>query len=210
MPRKATTSQSAKSTREKTGCLTCRIRRKKCDIQVVDTDSEQKVCKTCSRLHLECLGGYGQKRPKWLKNKTVVAHIKTLITDHLNINGLVKGIPRPRSQIHGGSQYLQLSVWLTSSGELPFPLDPGSPVSDTSSSSFDSNLDTLGHNVLSVQHLPAEQEYFVPLLEDVLQSEQAPSSLDQWWFYQQQAQMHSHEDPINDNFTTKYLNMGAS
>ncbi|WWD00503.1 hypothetical protein V866_007419 [Kwoniella sp. B9012] len=45
--------------RGKTGCITCRLRKKRCD-------EAKPICATCSRLGIECMG-YGVKRPKWLK-----------------------------------------------------------------------------------------------------------------------------------------------
>ncbi|WRT64835.1 uncharacterized protein IL334_001771 [Kwoniella shivajii] len=47
--------------RGKTGCITCRLRKKRCD-------EAKPICATCSRLGIECMG-YGAKRPKWLKEK---------------------------------------------------------------------------------------------------------------------------------------------
>ncbi|WVR04577.1 hypothetical protein IAU60_001585 [Kwoniella sp. DSM 27419] len=47
--------------RGKTGCITCRLRKKRCD-------EAKPVCATCTRLGIECMG-YGAKRPKWLKEK---------------------------------------------------------------------------------------------------------------------------------------------
>ncbi|WWD21426.1 hypothetical protein CI109_105911 [Kwoniella shandongensis] len=49
------------SKRAKTGCITCRLRKKRCD-------EAKPICATCSRLGIECLG-YGAKRPKWLREK---------------------------------------------------------------------------------------------------------------------------------------------
>ncbi|KAK0218390.1 fungal-specific transcription factor domain-containing protein [Armillaria nabsnona] len=51
----------AKGTRAKSGCYTCRIRRKKCD-EARDANGH---CHTCVRLKVQCLG-FGDKRPKWL------------------------------------------------------------------------------------------------------------------------------------------------
>lgn len=47
--------------RGKTGCITCRLRKKRCD-------EAKPICATCSRLGIECMG-YGVKRPKWLREK---------------------------------------------------------------------------------------------------------------------------------------------
>ncbi|KAK0193502.1 fungal-specific transcription factor domain-containing protein [Armillaria mellea] len=51
----------AKGTRAKSGCYTCRIRRKKCD----EARDHNGHCNTCVRLKIQCLG-FGDKRPKWL------------------------------------------------------------------------------------------------------------------------------------------------
>ncbi|KZO98765.1 hypothetical protein CALVIDRAFT_534840 [Calocera viscosa TUFC12733] len=53
--------------REKTGCWSCRIRRKKCHGKEPGTD----VCSDCLRLGIECLG-WGEKRPEWLKKSVEV------------------------------------------------------------------------------------------------------------------------------------------
>ncbi|KAG8678679.1 hypothetical protein FRC08_017585, partial [Ceratobasidium sp. 394] len=50
-----------KGIRSKEGCLTCRIRRKKCD-----QGKHEHSCESCRRLHIECLG-YSRNRPEWLK-----------------------------------------------------------------------------------------------------------------------------------------------
>lgn len=58
-----------KRLRSKEGCLTCRIRGKKCD---QGKASEETVagnppgCAACRRLRIECLG-YARNRPEWLK-----------------------------------------------------------------------------------------------------------------------------------------------
>ncbi|KAF9048521.1 hypothetical protein BJ165DRAFT_1460282 [Panaeolus papilionaceus] len=198
MPTKRSSNPSpgpkGKSNREKTGCYTCRIRRKKCDEMVILGDNGKQTCTTCHRLHIECLEGFGEKRPKLLKNRQRVQQAKVLIKDHLNNIGLVKGIPRPRTLMHGGPHILELSAFLNS-GVHPFdPLvDPGSPVSEASSSS--SGPEPIWHYA-DAQQLPnAEHLYGAPsdLLQDfetilgaVLQeSELASSDLDQWLYYQQ-------------------------
>ncbi|CAE6480756.1 unnamed protein product [Rhizoctonia solani] len=62
----------AKGIRSKEGCLTCRIRRKKCD-QGKQADS----CESCRRLHIECLG-YSRNRPEWLKGVKVEEFKRTI------------------------------------------------------------------------------------------------------------------------------------
>ncbi|KAG8756307.1 hypothetical protein FRC11_005430 [Ceratobasidium sp. 423] len=73
-------SAPAKRIRTKGGCLTCRIRRKKCD----ESRDFAGGCETCSRLHIECLG-YSTKRPDWLKGTRVDDYkrkIKHFLADH--------------------------------------------------------------------------------------------------------------------------------
>ncbi|WWC87000.1 uncharacterized protein L201_001882 [Kwoniella dendrophila CBS 6074] len=55
----STTSTTTSTARGKTGCITCRLRKKRCD-------EAKPICETCSRLGIECMG-YGAKRPKWLR-----------------------------------------------------------------------------------------------------------------------------------------------
>ncbi|CAE7102830.1 unnamed protein product [Rhizoctonia solani] len=74
-------SAPTKRIRTKGGCLTCRIRRKKCD---ESRDFANGGCETCSRLHIECLG-YSTKRPEWLKGARVddfKRKIKHFLADH--------------------------------------------------------------------------------------------------------------------------------
>lgn len=56
-----------KRLRSKEGCLTCRIRGKKCDQgKVLEDDAQHPGCAACRRLRIECLG-YARNRPEWLK-----------------------------------------------------------------------------------------------------------------------------------------------
>ncbi|KAK0204810.1 hypothetical protein DFS33DRAFT_696458 [Desarmillaria ectypa] len=72
------------SVRAKSGCYTCRIRRKKCD---EDLDA-QGNCKSCVRLKLQCLG-FGPKRPEWLKEQHT--KLRADIKSFLAGNGMIKG-----------------------------------------------------------------------------------------------------------------------
>ncbi|WVO16490.1 hypothetical protein L204_104167 [Cryptococcus depauperatus] len=54
--------------RRRTGCLSCRVRKKKCD-------EARPVCATCTRLGIKCMG-YGVKRPGWLRGKENAAKAK--------------------------------------------------------------------------------------------------------------------------------------
>ncbi|KAG1781711.1 fungal-specific transcription factor domain-containing protein [Suillus placidus] len=83
--------------RAKSGCYTCRIRRKKCDEQP-NTDGS---CQTCVRLRLQCLG-FGAKRPEWLRASDKVVDLREKIKNFLAAQGMIKGHsgagPRPNDQ----------------------------------------------------------------------------------------------------------------
>ncbi|WWC91955.1 uncharacterized protein L201_006907 [Kwoniella dendrophila CBS 6074] len=68
----ATTSKSTNNApqikRGKTGCITCRIRKKRCD-------EAKPTCNNCDRLGLDCMG-YSVQRPAWLKAKEVENQLK--------------------------------------------------------------------------------------------------------------------------------------
>ncbi|KAG7451278.1 uncharacterized protein BT62DRAFT_942088 [Guyanagaster necrorhizus] len=72
------------SVRAKSGCYTCRIRRKKCD----EDRDEQGNCRSCVRLKLQCLG-FGSKRPEWLKEQHT--KLRADIKNFLAGNGMIKG-----------------------------------------------------------------------------------------------------------------------
>lgn len=73
----------SRPTRERNGCLSCRLRRKKCTDEVVNGESPRAPCDGCERLRIECLG-WGKRRPPFLKNKSTVEAIKTAVKDFLN------------------------------------------------------------------------------------------------------------------------------
>ncbi|KAJ7858128.1 fungal-specific transcription factor domain-containing protein [Mycena olivaceomarginata] len=72
--------------RAKSGCYTCRIRRKKCDEQ----QNQDGRCETCVRLHLQCLG-FGAKRPEWLREGRNVSETRDKIKAFLAAQGMIKG-----------------------------------------------------------------------------------------------------------------------
>lgn len=76
--------KSKGSIRAKSGCYTCRIRRKKCD----EDRDEHGNCKSCVRLKLQCLG-FGPKRPEWLKEQHT--KLRADIKNFLAGNGMIKG-----------------------------------------------------------------------------------------------------------------------
>ncbi|KAI0663910.1 fungal-specific transcription factor domain-containing protein [Cubamyces menziesii] len=72
--------------RAKSGCYTCRIRRKKCDEQ----PNEDGACQTCVRLRLQCLG-FGAKRPDWMRENNSVTELREKIKAFLASQGMIKG-----------------------------------------------------------------------------------------------------------------------
>ncbi|KAI0360197.1 hypothetical protein OH77DRAFT_1394288 [Trametes cingulata] len=72
--------------RAKSGCYTCRIRRKKCDEQ----PNEDGACQTCVRLRLQCLG-FGAKRPDWMRENNSVTELREKIKTFLASQGMIKG-----------------------------------------------------------------------------------------------------------------------
>ncbi|KAH8831451.1 hypothetical protein DL96DRAFT_1705882 [Flagelloscypha sp. PMI_526] len=83
---KATSNDDKAGTRAKSGCYTCRIRRKKCD----ERTNENGACETCVRLRLQCLG-FGPKRPEWLRSQANVTDLRNRIKDFLASQGMIKG-----------------------------------------------------------------------------------------------------------------------
>ncbi|KAF9807764.1 hypothetical protein IEO21_08060 [Rhodonia placenta] len=72
--------------RAKSGCYTCRIRRKKCDEQ----PNGEGACQTCVRLRLQCLG-FGAKRPDWMRENNSVTELREKIKSFLASQGMIKG-----------------------------------------------------------------------------------------------------------------------
>ncbi|KAF8318526.1 hypothetical protein DL93DRAFT_2165119 [Clavulina sp. PMI_390] len=60
-----------KLTRSREGCLTCRVRRKKC----TGMPDGGGACDACQRLAIECLG-YSAKRPLWMQNSEQLAECR--------------------------------------------------------------------------------------------------------------------------------------
>jgi len=80
--------------RAKSGCYTCRIRRKKCDEQA----NIEGNCQTCVRLKLQCLG-FGAKRPEWLRENRNVVELREKIKGFLASQGMIKGHSGSASRI---------------------------------------------------------------------------------------------------------------
>ncbi|KAH9963088.1 fungal-specific transcription factor domain-containing protein [Lactifluus volemus] len=140
--KKAGAPKAKGAVRAKSGCYTCRIRRKKCD----ERPNAEGRCETCIRLRLQCLG-FGQKRPEWLKENNNVTMFREKIKDFLAAQGMIKG--------HSGSATRSSDQ----EGMLVLITDHGR--SDTSSPhspalSIDSSEDRRqhGHNISSLRHDP--------------------------------------------------------
>ncbi|KIK99966.1 hypothetical protein PAXRUDRAFT_822144, partial [Paxillus rubicundulus Ve08.2h10] len=84
--RRAGAPKAKGAVRAKSGCYTCRIRRKKCDEQANADGS----CATCVRLRLQCLG-FGAKRPEWLRENRNVMELRDKIKTFLASQGMIKG-----------------------------------------------------------------------------------------------------------------------
>ncbi|KAI0067251.1 hypothetical protein BV25DRAFT_1794791, partial [Artomyces pyxidatus] len=130
--------------RAKSGCYTCRIRRKKCDEQ----PNEEGRCQTCIRLRLQCLG-FGQKRPEWLKNNNVTV-FREKIKDFLAAQGMIKG--------HSGSgtrssEQEGMLVLVTESGRSDSS-SPQSPTLSATSSSDDHRPSGLAISNERMMHYP--------------------------------------------------------
>ncbi|KAF8969158.1 fungal-specific transcription factor domain-containing protein [Flammula alnicola] len=93
--------------RAKSGCYTCRIRRKKCDEKRMG-GHEDGPCETCFRLKLECLG-FGAKRPEWLRENSRVSSIRDRIKAHLAAQGMIKGHAGSGSRSAVQEEFLRLS-----------------------------------------------------------------------------------------------------
>jgi len=123
-PRKLGAPKAKGAARAKSGCYTCRIRRKKCD----EEKSDRGSCKTCDRLRLECLG-YGNKRPDWLREAQTVVHIRDRIKGFLASQGMIKGHSGPASRdIEQEPSFLTLRP----TEQVPRPEYYSSPESETS------------------------------------------------------------------------------
>ncbi|KIM40020.1 hypothetical protein M413DRAFT_29155 [Hebeloma cylindrosporum] len=113
--------------RAKSGCYTCRIRRKKCDEKRIN--NEDGPCETCIRLKLKCLG-FGAKRPDWLRENTRIQMLRDRIKAHLAAQGMIKGHAGSGSRTAVQEEILRLSDF-RDGPEVSY----GSPGSSASSSS---------------------------------------------------------------------------
>ncbi|WVW78542.1 hypothetical protein I302_100497 [Kwoniella bestiolae CBS 10118] len=90
--------ESGSTKRGKTGCITCRLRKKRCD-------EAKPICATCSRLGIECMG-YGVKRPKWLKENDNAKKTKQNIKQIVLSRRSQKGKQKEHHTVDGSSSNL--------------------------------------------------------------------------------------------------------
>ncbi|KAI5119122.1 hypothetical protein M0805_007868 [Coniferiporia weirii] len=145
MSKRASSSKPKGAVRAKSGCYTCRIRRKKCDEQ----QDNEGSCQTCVRLRLQCLG-FGPKRPDWMREGNSVTELRGKIKGFLAQNGMIKGhsatsatglrssppsaLPHPSAATPGSSMHIDNSPPISNTSTLsptglgvshPIPHSPG-------------------------------------------------------------------------------------
>ncbi|CAE6390214.1 unnamed protein product [Rhizoctonia solani] len=72
--------------RDKNGCITCRVRQKKCG----GVEANQTSCVDCLRLNIQCLG-VTHNRPDWLRNPDALKETKYRIKHHLTEHPVPRG-----------------------------------------------------------------------------------------------------------------------
>ncbi|CAE6500677.1 unnamed protein product [Rhizoctonia solani] len=72
--------------RDKNGCITCRVRQKKCS----GLEAGQMSCTDCLRLNIQCLG-VSHNRPDWLRNPEALKETKYRIKHHLTEHPVPRG-----------------------------------------------------------------------------------------------------------------------
>ncbi|CAE6343805.1 unnamed protein product [Rhizoctonia solani] len=72
--------------RDKNGCITCRVRQKKCS----GIETGQTSCGDCLRLNIQCLG-VTHNRPDWLRNPEALKETKYRIKHYLTEHPVPRG-----------------------------------------------------------------------------------------------------------------------
>ncbi|CAE6369933.1 unnamed protein product [Rhizoctonia solani] len=164
--------RKSKGVRSKEGCLTCRIRRKKCD-QGKHADS----CESCRRLHIECLG-YSRCRPEWLKGAKV-EEFKRTIKRFLAENS-------PKSGLHARQDPSMPVPFLSFEGlrnrlanNTPSAADPGTlDYGATSHQGFDELESTDGSDDEAPRHYqlqPLRKEAPIYKSPELIENDESPS-----------------------------------
>lgn len=154
------TEPKPKRQRTKAGCITCRVRGKKCDEQKVDNGES---CETCKRLRLHCLG-FQDRRPDWLRTKENIKIWRKRVTEFLMSQGLVKGHAgcglRPGSTPDASLTLEDMRRDLDAWGSAPGPDSPSGPLQDHER---DLEPEPLGF----VTNMHGHRDYTLPPLQNI-------------------------------------------
>jgi len=160
--------QKSHSTRDESGCLTCRIRKKKCPIGTVDGNM---YCQPCRDLNIECLGHYGEGYPPGLKNQEIKDACIAKIKQHtkrpasrsgpeLSLFEFCGAVPRPNVSTPDIKTHVTTSAAVSQPLEVPssqntfqVPKEPLPPTSTCFDSAFVSL--SVGSGDASPAHSPA-------------------------------------------------------
>ncbi|KAI9729045.1 MAG: hypothetical protein M1828_000130 [Chrysothrix sp. TS-e1954] len=112
--------------RSRSGCFTCRLRRKKCD-------EGKPVCKACKHLNVEC----EYKRPKWWSHPEQRRHHKDIVK---NIIKATKEKPAPSSKVPENVQPLSANTPPSLCHSLPTTDNHSEFMSATRAASVDSHF----------------------------------------------------------------------
>ena len=107
--------------RDKNGCITCRVRQKKCS----GVEPGRSECTDCLRLNIQCLG-VQHNRPDWLRNADALKETKHRIKHHLTEYPVPRGRgPAPERPYLNFNDLIQKY-----SPKIPLPDAPITPTED--------------------------------------------------------------------------------
>ncbi|ODN85250.1 hypothetical protein L198_07573 [Cryptococcus wingfieldii CBS 7118] len=134
---------SRKIHRGKTGCYSCRLRRKRCD-------EAKPICATCERLGIECMG-YGTKRPGWLRDKESAQKAKEQIKQTT-----LKRSHVPQRQTSGYSPEDSISTTITSAQNNSDVLELGGMGLDAAmiDASWNQSMEAMGSGMMGGWGMP--------------------------------------------------------
>ncbi|KAG9099625.1 hypothetical protein FRC06_005078 [Ceratobasidium sp. 370] len=147
--------------RDKTGCITCRVRQKKC----TGVATGEVDCSDCIRLNIQCLGVH-HNRPDWLRNTEALKETKYRIKHHLTEYPVPRGRgpapPRPflsfQDLIEKYSPQRSTSPNIES--ERLYRIEPDSPVAYASSQS--ASYLTVQTNLYPSPNTPSPSTSYTP------------------------------------------------
>ncbi|ODN82288.1 hypothetical protein L202_02568 [Cryptococcus amylolentus CBS 6039] len=135
---------SRKIHRGKTGCYSCRLRRKRCD-------EAKPICATCERLGIECMG-YGTKRPGWLRDKESAQKAKEQIKQTT-----LKRSHVPERKTSGDSPEDSISTTITSAQNSSDVLELGGMGLDAAmvDASWNQSMEAMGSGMMGGWGMPS-------------------------------------------------------